>query len=371
MPLFMDLHIITGITAKGVAEAHVLDLNIQEEFQCSCMTYWIDEANNCAFCLIEAPNETAVRELHKRSHGLLPHHIIQVNQQTVKSFLGRLYDPEVPGVQENQIKIFNDPAYRNLVFIDITDPVLLENQYSPEKIRPLLHRFFAGIKENSSRLEGEIAEHGEEINSILCFASSTHAHTCALEIANVLTAEEKVILGLKISLNSGLPVSSSERIFGETIEFGKRLLYASVSSRIVVANNVKDIARREIWDTGVVNSFSISCAEEKILDTIFNVLELHSNNENFGIEEFCREAGFSKSSLNRHTRALTSISPNTLLKQFRMNRALQLLRKGENISSVSFMAGFRSPSYFSKCFREHFFLSPSEYTEQVRSYPVL
>ncbi|HSP82467.1 MAG TPA: nickel-binding protein [Gillisia sp.] len=371
MPLFMDLHIVKGITAKGVAEAHVLDLNVQAEFKCSCITYWIDEANNSAFCLIEAPNETAVRELHKKSHGLLPHHIIQVNQQTVTSFLGRLYDPEVPGFQENQLKIFNDPAYRNLVLIDIADPVLLENRYSQEKIRSLLQRFHEKIKVNSSRLEGEIAEQGEDITAILCFASSTKALTCALEIANAFTREEKEILGLKISLNSGMPVSSSEKIFGETIELGKWLLYTSISSKIVVSTNVRDIERRELFATWAAQRTSLSRAEEKILITIFNVLELHCIDENFGIEEFCREAGFSKSSLNRHIRALTIISPNALLKQYRMNKALNLLRKGENIANVAFLAGFRSPSYFSKCFREHFFLSPSKYCEKVKSYPIL
>jgi len=84
------------------------------------------------------------------------------------------------------------------------------------------------------------------------------------------------------------------------------------------------------------------------------------------VDEFCAEAGLSKSGLNRHIQALTSRSPNTLLKEFRMNRALRLLKNGENISSVAFSAGFRNPSYFSKCFKDHFNLSPKEYVDDLR-----
>lgn len=367
MPIYMDLHIVPGITAKGVAQAHVLDLNIQEEFQCSCMTYWIDEANNSAFCLIEAPNENAVRELHKRSHGLMPYNIIEVNKDAVASFLGRLYDPEVTGVKIEELKIFNDPAYRCLVFIDITDPILLKNQIGEESIEILIKRYFKKLKEYSSRWGGEIAEHTEHLTSILCFSSSQNALNCALEMAGAFSTKEKEILAFKISLNAGMPVSSSDKIFGETIELGKRLLYTSKNHKVVVAADVKDIARRHFHNNGVNRIFSLTPADEKLLNKIFTILEDHSPNENFGIGEFCRVAGLSKSSLNRHVHGLASKSPNTLLKEFRLNKAIRLLKNGENISSVAFSAGFRNPSYFSKCFKDHFSLSPSEYLDLLRS----
>ena len=105
---------------------------------------------------------------------------------------------------------------------------------------------------------------------------------------------------------------------------------------------------------------------EKFLKKIFNILKQHSADENFGIEKLCSLAGLSKSSLNRHLQHLTSRSPNSLLKEFRLNHALKLLRAGENISNIAFINGFRSPSYFSKCFKQHFHLSPSEYLEQLK-----
>ena len=42
MPIYMDVHIVPGVKARNVAEAHMHDLIHQEEYGCKCMTYWID-----------------------------------------------------------------------------------------------------------------------------------------------------------------------------------------------------------------------------------------------------------------------------------------------------------------------------------------
>ena len=60
MPIYMDVHIVPGVKARNVAEAHRKDLLHQQEFGCNCMTYWIDEGRESIFCLIEAPNKEAV-----------------------------------------------------------------------------------------------------------------------------------------------------------------------------------------------------------------------------------------------------------------------------------------------------------------------
>jgi AraC-like DNA-binding protein len=42
--------------------------------------------------------------------------------------------------------------------------------------------------------------------------------------------------------------------------------------------------------------------------------------------------------------------------------AARLLRSGEHtVTEIAYSVGFRSPTYFSKCFREEFGTTPSEY----------
>lgn len=370
MPLFMDLHIVPGITARGVAQAHVLDLNIQEEFQCSCITYWVDEANNSAFCLIEAPSANAVKELHIKSHGLLPFNIIEVNREAVASFLGRLYDPENASIPEEELNVFNDPAYRCMVFIDILDPILLCSRSPGLRSKKLLQHYYQISQEYCTRFGGERSVNNGHGSSVLCFTYAENAVNCAVEIITAFTAEEREILEFKMSLNGGMPVTSNTRIFGETIEIGENLLYSSKDHNIVIASGVKNIDLKFLKERAGRLVLTLSPAEEKLLNKIFNILKKYSPNENFGIEEFCRVAGLSKSSLNRHLQTLTSRTPNILLKEYRLKTALRYLREGENISNVAFNTGFRSPSYFSKCFREYYHMSPSKYIELLKKQSV-
>ena len=58
MPIYMDLHIVPGVIAEHVAQAHQEDLKIQRNYGCSVMTYWVDQDHGSAFCLLEAPNKS-------------------------------------------------------------------------------------------------------------------------------------------------------------------------------------------------------------------------------------------------------------------------------------------------------------------------
>src|SRR2546423_14684688 len=140
MPIYMDVHIVPGVKARDVAEAHRKDLLHQEEYDCKCMTYWIDEKRENIFCLIEAPDKQAVEEMHNRAHGLIPNKIIEVRSGLVETFIGRIYDPAEAETLDDGLKIFSDPSFRILLVTKITDPVLLQHKISTEKADELLNR---------------------------------------------------------------------------------------------------------------------------------------------------------------------------------------------------------------------------------------
>jgi len=75
--LFLDVHDFGAgnVTAKAVAEAHKQDLAVQADFGVRFLNYWVDEVNGKVLCLSEAPNADAIREAHRRAHGLLPESI--------------------------------------------------------------------------------------------------------------------------------------------------------------------------------------------------------------------------------------------------------------------------------------------------------
>jgi hypothetical protein len=177
----MDVHIVPGVKAKDVAEAHRWDLFHQQEHGCNCLTYWIDEARESIFCLIEAPEKNAVEELHRKAHGLIPSKIIEVNGSLVESFLGRLYDPPEAQISKDGLKVFADPSFRILLVTKIADPVLLKHQFGDEKADELLSTYNNLIRKNILQHGGREVEH-EGSGFVVSFSSASNAVACALAV---------------------------------------------------------------------------------------------------------------------------------------------------------------------------------------------
>ena len=136
MPIYMDFHDLPyGVTAAHVAEMHQADLKIEHKYNCRGLTYWCDERRQTAFCLIEAPNEQAIIDLHKKAHGDVPQRIIEVNDTIVESFLGRIEDPEKS--QNTKLNIINDTAFRTLMVVKFNRKVLRTENIETVKIHPL------------------------------------------------------------------------------------------------------------------------------------------------------------------------------------------------------------------------------------------
>jgi hypothetical protein len=81
MPLFMDVyeHLPEGATAKDVAQAHAADVRTQDQYGVNYLKYWGDEQAGKVFCLVEAPDDTAVC-VHREAHGLVADQIYQVEE---------------------------------------------------------------------------------------------------------------------------------------------------------------------------------------------------------------------------------------------------------------------------------------------------
>ena len=81
MALFMDIHKkIDGVTASGVADAHILDLKVQEKYGVKYLKYWVDENTGTVFCLVKAPSKEAAEAVHREAHGLVAQEIVEVKE---------------------------------------------------------------------------------------------------------------------------------------------------------------------------------------------------------------------------------------------------------------------------------------------------
>ncbi len=362
MPIYMDVHEVQGAEALDLAEAHRKDMKLQDKYHCKCMTYWFDAVKGNAFCLIEAPDKKSMRGMHQESHGLVPNKIIEVSNDVVEAFLGRTGDPEDAEVTDTGLKVFSETAFRIILVTDLKDPVLLQNDLGAQQSAALIERLNSLIRKELSAHAGREVEHAGA-GFIISFTSAVKAVSCALAIQKNLNAADRKTAEFEIGIGAGEPIEKSDRVFGDAIQLARHLCSISHSNnQVLVSTEVKDLLPADLVQKNKAAIKSLAPQDENFLKALFSILDKKWQDSDFGVTEFCKIISMSKSQLYRKTIAIWDLSPIQLLKEFRLNKAVELLKGNRvNVSETSFDSGFTSPSYFTKCFKKKFGLLPARY----------
>jgi AraC-like DNA-binding protein len=364
MPLFMDRHDSLNATAKSLAEAHQLDIDIQEKYSCKALTYWFDEGKQIAFCLIEAPDKKAVEDMHRNSHGLVPHQIIEVQSNLVEYFLGRISDPESSKSHEQFI---NETAFRSIMYINCN--CFSDNSGETNKkysgMNEILNNIIRPAISEFNGTEVKINDEGYMVSFTSVKKSIKFALKIQSEIKEFNKITEGTTINVAIGLSTGYPVTDQDDLFGETILLAKRLCSMSEPGMITLSSAYKNEIEENLYiENNTIRI--ISRAEEKFLNNLMDVTEQIWNDAEANLDNFSKKLGYSKAQLYRKTISLTGTSPNNFLRNFRLNRALKLIEeKHFNISEIAFESGFSSPSYFSKCFQKRFGVLPSDFSNTI------
>ena len=365
MPIYMDFHDLPdGVTAAHVAEMHQADLKIEHKYNCRGLTYWCDERRQTAFCLMEAPNEQAVVDLHQKAHGAVPQRIIEVDETIVESFLGRIEDPEKS--QNTKLNIINDPAFRTLMVLKFTKNRLRTQDI--ETLQAAIRGYSKSIGTIVSNYEGRVVK--QESNSFLMsFTCVTNAIESALKIQELYNCVITPDLVFNIGISAGIPVTEKEQIFEDTIKEAEYVTHVG-DGNIVVTPKVKELYESENQNNPLlINAvISLPSTDMEFVIRLFEYTEGVWTNSNTTAIDFTENLGYSKSKLYRTMMPILGKSPNGFIKAYRLNKALELLDKqASNISEVAYQTGFSSPTFFSKCFQERYGILPSTYIKQMRT----
>jgi AraC-like DNA-binding protein len=359
--LYMDLHVVPGVNAKDVADAHSMDVLMEKEHHCKCLTYWIDELRGYVFCLIDAPDKESLIELHTRAHGLVPNKIIEVEPGLVHAFLGRITDPENTAVTDTGLKILDDTSYRIIMHIRLDDFTLLEHKTNSDKATELYQSFKANARKEILKNNGrEVSSEANEM--VASFVEGDKAFSDAIAIQELLKSGSEI--NVRISMHAGEPVMHSDKLFGDTIQMLKRLNMFSRNEAIIITPGIKELLNIDAIKKHKSVLKVCSPKDEIFITSLFDILDSKYADEKFDIEECCRLIAMSQSQLYRKTTDLFQLSPNNVLRNYRLIKSKELLRTTDKtISQISFDTGFASTSYFIKCFKSQYGLLPLAYQD--------
>lgn len=164
--------------------------------------------------------------------------------------------------------------------------------------------------------------------------------------------EENQITGIKAGADAYI-----------TKPFNDDLLLIKVAQLIAIRKKLQTRYSQEVILKPAdiaVNSF-----DESFLNQVQIILDTKLIESSFHVDEFCKAIGMSRMQLHRKLKALTGLSTSEFIRSQRLKLAAQLLKTSDiNISQVGYSVGFNNHAYFSKCFKEVYKCSPSEYSKR-------
>lgn len=112
----------------------------------------------------------------------------------------------------------------------------------------------------------------------------------------------------------------------------------------------------------------IKHTEKAFLERAEKVIEGNLMNTDFGVEDLASELAFSKMQLYRKFKSVRGLSANEFIRSYRIKKAALLLRETDmNVSEIMYTIGFSNRSYFAKCFKQTFEMSPKDYSIKHKS----
>jgi AraC-like DNA-binding protein len=115
-----------------------------------------------------------------------------------------------------------------------------------------------------------------------------------------------------------------------------------------------------------VSESKISQLDAQFLRKCSLIIENHMTESEYGVEQLGAEIGLSRVHVYRKVKHLTGLSVSEFIRNLKLKKAANMLTtSGKSVAEVAFETGFSSPSYFSKCFKDLFNLSPSEYVQNT------
>ena len=125
--------------------------------------------------------------------------------------------------------------------------------------------------------------------------------------------------------------------------------------------------RQFFGDNQTLAKENISDMDKDFVSRFKALVEEKMGDAELNVEDLGKDMGLSRVQLYRKLKSLTNYAPNELLRQARLKKAASLLASSEmTIAEIAYEVGFSSPSYFTKCYKEQFGESPTDFLKRKK-----
>ncbi|WP_179218051.1 response regulator [Dokdonia pacifica] len=185
-----------------------------------------------------------------------------------------------------------------------------------------------------------------------CKASETTSHI-PIVMLTAKAGDENQLIGLETGADAYI-----------TKPFNTEILKTTTHNLLETRKRLQERFSQEV--VLIPKDIAVNSADERFLDNLKEIVDTQIIESDFTTESFSKALGMSRMQLHRKLKALTGLSATEFIRSQRLKLAAQLLKKSDiNVSQVGYAVGFNNHSYFTKCFKEHYGVSPSDYAKKA------
>lgn len=141
-----------------------------------------------------------------------------------------------------------------------------------------------------------------------------------------------------------------------------------LEARIKNLLKMRELLRQKFSESPLepISSIAPTNVDNEFLQKLQTLIEENFSNPELNVDFITEQLGISRSGLYYKISALANVSPNELIQITRLKKAAQLLKDGKyRINEISYMVGFGSASYFTRCFQKQFGVTPGEFQQNA------
>ena len=163
------------------------------------------------------------------------------------------------------------------------------------------------------------------------------------------TGEDAQLRGLESGANDYL-----------TKPFNFEILNVKIKNLLQLNTSLKNTYTRQL--KVVHTGMEVESTKEKFLAKVINYIDNNLNNPKFSVVDLSQHLSMSRGALYTKIFELTGLPPVEFIRSYKLDRAAVLLLKSDlTISQIAYEAGFATPHYFSRSFKDKFNMLPTEY----------
>lgn len=150
-----------------------------------------------------------------------------------------------------------------------------------------------------------------------------------------------------------------------TKPFEPSALLGRISQLLKGRSEIKEKVRIQAIAEAETKPIEAESVNEKTLSRIAKVIEENISDPDLNVNLLCEKSGIPNKQLYRLIKKYMGVAPLEYIRRVRLQKAAVLLSQHRfTVSEISYMVGFKTPSYFAKCFQNQYGVKPSQYQSE-------